>query len=93
MTAPLLALAARLEDLAWWVENEVAAGAPPRWVTEQAAIAAREIAATARADDKLSAFDSTVRSRPAGGNSEHLDRTPGEDVPPPSGGSVLWDAR
>ena len=56
MTSALRVLAARLEAVAGWVDGELAAGQPERWVAAQAAIAAREIAATARADAELAHF-------------------------------------
>ena len=50
---PLQALAARLEAVAGFVEDGLAAGAPPKYLARQAAAAAREIAATARAEAEV----------------------------------------
>lgn len=53
MTAPLLALAARLEADADSALDEVAGGSPERWVVRMLVIAMRQAAATARADQLL----------------------------------------
>ena len=56
MTAPLLLLAARLEGLAGYVEDGLASGKPTKHLAQQAAVALREIAATARAEAAAAHF-------------------------------------
>jgi hypothetical protein len=41
-------VAAMLEGLAGWIDDELAGGVPPKWVARQAAAAARYIAGLAR---------------------------------------------
>lgn len=52
-TVPTFRLhAAMLEALAAWIDDEISAGTPAKWVAQEAANAARNIAGTARlADD------------------------------------------
>ena len=49
-------LAARLEAVAGYLEDGLAAGKPPKYLARQAAMAVREIAATARAEAQLEHF-------------------------------------
>jgi hypothetical protein len=46
------AIAAALEALARWIDDQLAGGGPAKWVAQQASTAAREIARQAREDDK-----------------------------------------
>ena len=50
---PLLLLAARLEALAGWLDDGRAGGQPPVYLVDQAVIAVRQIAATARAEAEV----------------------------------------
>lgn len=43
-----LILAAQLDALAAWIDDQLAGGAPPKWVAHVAAAAARYIAGIAR---------------------------------------------
>jgi hypothetical protein len=44
-------IARALEHVAAWIDKELAAGTPPKWVARQASAADREIAAMAREAD------------------------------------------
>jgi hypothetical protein len=48
--SPLLALAARLEAVARWLDDGRGAGEPAAYLVDQGVIAIRQIAATARAE-------------------------------------------
>jgi hypothetical protein len=50
------AIAAAFEALAGWLDDGTGAGRPTKWLVAQAVIAIREIAATARAEAKVSHF-------------------------------------
>ena len=75
MTA-LQLLAARLEALAGYIEDGLAGGRPPKYLARQAAIAVREIAATARAEGKLGHFPPGPGARDEGGPDEYRGRRP-----------------
>jgi hypothetical protein len=55
-------VAASLEALAAWVDGELAAGQPPKWVAQHASAAARHIAADARTiqEDDTMTFKTTA---------------------------------
>jgi len=45
-------IAAALESVARWIDDQLAGGSPPKWVAQEAAGADREIAGLARLADR-----------------------------------------
>ena len=45
-------IAAALESVARWIDDQLTAGSPPKWIAHQAAKADRELAALAREADR-----------------------------------------
>ena len=57
MVSGYLVIAAMLSGLASWIDSEVSGGAPPKWVAQQAADAARYISHLARLADRGEPLD------------------------------------